>query len=728
MNFDYVTDVEKHIARLSSKEQMLGKGLNIPFNPTNSGSRKIMNITHQEHALVLSRGELSYIGTGYENEFGDRSSSIITADRDYQVVAKISKFSFAPNHDYYLILADSYTNTLHVIHRVSYEYKTEIYGFLINNSILDSVSNPGSIIHKDTLLVKSTGFDEFDNKTNGANLNVMYESTDNNMEDSVIISDVCSQKMAAPLFHKIRKIINENDIPLNLYGNSDFYKVLPNVGEQIKDGILCAFRREDKDDAIYTQSVVRLQQNMMSDEKITLSGTVIDLDIYCNNVPNIGSNIYNTQFNFYFNERQRMNTEIVKIVSPYVSQNYELSYELEKLYFRCKEELSGVEFIDKRRFSNIILDVFVMDDRALGVGDKVADRYGGKGVVSKIVPQKLMPQLPNGQYADMIKNSSTMNNRENPGQLFELSINYISMCILDYIRDHHLDAEAAMEYILRFYHIISPEEETDMREYISTLPQEDFIFFVGTILDHDCIHVSTEPISDEMNIDLIGALYEEFSWIKPKHIKVPVKDSNGNFRFINSRKEVIIAKQYILRLKQLSEEKFSATSLSSTNIKNENAKSKASKSYKEPYSNAPIRFGHMETGDFMHMGSDIVIVNLMMYSLSPHGRRLVEEMYVGDPYDIDIKLNSKARNRSVEQLNAKLKTMGYRMIFNKIPRTTKPLISVPLITFEDDPNRELVVFHEDDNYDYNHYYNMVDQTKNVLRNSLININLVHFSS
>lgn len=751
-NFNYLNDVRENVARLSSKEQMLGKGLNIPFNATNSGSRKIMDIVHQSHALVLSRGEVPYVGTGYENGFGDYSSSILTLPEcmdsslkseihngyadvtgnsplracPYQVIAKIPKFSEAPNHHYYLILANVYQNELHIIERVAHKYITEIYGYLLNNTVLDSLSTPGTIIEPNVVLRRSTGFDQYGNKTNGANLNVVYMSNDNNMEDSVIISDACSEKMKAPLLRKVKKVINENDIPLNFYGNDNMYKAFPDIGEDIKDGILAAFRREDKENAIYTQSVARLQQIMMSDDKIKLKGKVIDINIYCNNPQNLASNICNSQFNKYFLDKKRMCTDIVKIVSPFVAQGYTLSYELQKFFALCKDELAGKEFIDKRKFSNLTIEFLIMEERNLEVGDKVADRYGGKGVVSKVVPQALMPMLPNGMYADMIKNSHGMYGRENPGQIFELSTNYVSMCILDRIRALKLDADEALNMILRFLHIISPLEETKLREYTSKLKQDDFVYFVGTILEETCINVSSEPISDTMSIDKIGELYEEFPWITQVKLRVPIKGSNGQYRYIETRRPMIMGKQYTLRLKQVAEEKFSATSLSSTNIKNENAKSKDSKNYKEMYSNTPIRFGPMETGDMEHMGSDIVIFNMMMYSLSPIGRRAVEEMYTGDPYNVDIKLNTKAKNRSAEQLNARLKTMGYRMVFKKKKKIVKPAMSIPVLEFTDPPEgREVIRFMGPD-YDMEHWYKTQEETENILKNSPITISVLSF--
>ena len=60
----YVEQIQQSVKLLSSKEQMLGKGLNIPNNATNSGSRKIMNGTHQSHSLVVSNGEIPYVSTG----------------------------------------------------------------------------------------------------------------------------------------------------------------------------------------------------------------------------------------------------------------------------------------------------------------------------------------------------------------------------------------------------------------------------------------------------------------------------------------------------------------------------------------------------------------------------------------------------------------------------------------------------------------------------------------
>ena len=96
-------------------------------------ARKLMFSVHSDHVFPLISGEKAIVETGYEIRFGDYSSSITRADSDYQVVAKISKYSFAPNHHYWLILRDTKANRLDVVERISYHHITESYGYLYNN-------------------------------------------------------------------------------------------------------------------------------------------------------------------------------------------------------------------------------------------------------------------------------------------------------------------------------------------------------------------------------------------------------------------------------------------------------------------------------------------------------------------------------------------------------------------------------------------------------------------
>ena len=96
----------------------------------------------------------------------------------------------------------------------------------------------------------------------------------------------------------------------------------------------------------------------------------------------------------------------------------------------------------------------------------------------------------------------------------------------------------------------------------------------------------------------------------------------------------------------------------------------------------------MESGDLAHLGVENVIINLMLHSTSPHGRRLAEELLTGDPFDIDIKLDDMSKNRSVEILNAYFLTMGLELDFRKIPKKKKKALLQKIMHYTQSPDND----------------------------------------
>jgi hypothetical protein len=92
----------------------------------------------------------------------------------------------------------------------------------------------------------------------------------------------------------------------------------------------------------------------------------------------------------------------------------------------------------------------------------------------------------------------------------------------------------------------------------------------------------------------------------------------------------------------------------------------------------------MESNNMAHLGVDVLISNMMIHSLSPQGRRLVEQMYTCDPFDIDIRLDSESKNRSAEIVNTYLKTVGRKLVFEKRPKKIDKIVISPL-SFDHEP-------------------------------------------
>lgn len=667
-------DIDKHINAASEKynnhmEKMLGVGLNMPFECTNSASRKNMYSSQYQQRVCLEYPEIPYLSTGYENLFGQRSSSFIQTDRNWQVLGKIEKFSNVPGHHYFLFVMDQ-DNNLDVIERISYCHNTESYGFLYNNDYLDSIE-VGSVIPQNKTIKKSKSFDNSDNYMSGKNLRVAYIADANTTEDAIEISQSGAIALSRPELKKITILINDNDIPLNMYGDDNIYKIMPDIGEEIKNGIICGTRTERNDEIFFTQSAEMLKVPMINDTTFKTKGRVIDISVYCNrDIATSTNGIYEGQLAYYDRDYKRFCGEVVELLRDVIDNSiYKKSHKLSKLYTTCENVINGKQYFKDNVFSNIIVELTVYNKAPLKKGDKVTSRYGGKGVISKVIPDNEMPRVSGtDDVIDLIWNQATCVNRLNPGQLFELSLNFIANRIANYLLIFGESVDICVDVIYKFFSLLSDDWARYFMEQLEGgCNDEEIAFMLGDLLtEHgDGLYMSLEPISESITLDTLMEIYKEFPYIAPVFMDVPIKGSRGQTRFVQSKKPSIIAKQYIYRMKQNAEEKHSATSMSATNVRCLNSKSKAAKMFIRVHSNTPIRFGEMENSIFMLMGAEVQIRNLMIYSTSPQARRDVKQML--ESYEFNVQLSEDGKSRSAEMLNAIIKAMGIKFDFRKIP-------------------------------------------------------------
>ena len=68
------------------------------------------------------------------------------------------------------------------------------------------------------------------------------------------------------------------------------------------------------------------------------------------------------------------------------------------------------------------IKIFVAEMRKVQVGDKLAGRYGNKGVVSRVLPVEDMPFMADGTPIDVILSPMGVPSRMNLGQLYEIHI------------------------------------------------------------------------------------------------------------------------------------------------------------------------------------------------------------------------------------------------------------------------------------------------------------------
>ncbi|MBQ8430918.1 MAG: DNA-directed RNA polymerase subunit beta [Clostridia bacterium] len=88
----------------------------------------------------------------------------------------------------------------------------------------------------------------------------------------------------------------------------------------------------------------------------------------------------------------------------------------------------GIEILSRKNKDeldagvNMMVKVYIAQKRILQLGDKLAGRYGNKGVVSCVLPESDMPFMANGQTVDIVLNPMGIPSRMNLGQLLEMHL------------------------------------------------------------------------------------------------------------------------------------------------------------------------------------------------------------------------------------------------------------------------------------------------------------------
>lgn len=691
---DFVEEINKRSDEIKIKEQVLGKSLYQPFTDTNSGVRKTMAGTQLEHSMPLIDGEVAACVTGYENRYGDRSSAVIVADADLDVIDKISKFSDAPNHHYYLLLYDREKNMLTMQERKPYEYTNQTYGYMYDNKVLDSL-DIGYVVPKGQVIRKSQSTDEYMNREDGTNLDTIFMACEITKEDGMWISKSARKKLGTRLFKKIVVPFNNNDIFLNTMGTREQYKSFPMIGEKVQNGVLCAVRREQSNTALFTQSVDQLMRAMMSDDVYSTieDGTVVDIDIKCNNPDILKDKHTSVEVLYYYNDKVRFMKEFCRAVesaqSAYTSAS--LDYHLEKMYVDFKRELQGVQFVNNKGnvskvFDGTYIEFMIIHESYPNVGDKITNRFGGKGVIARISPDDEMPATADtGEHVELVMNSFSSVNRENPGAPHEVSLTHISRTLVDFIKMNVLTTAESLQMIIVFLSYVSVDMAAEMAEYINTLSDEEKDMFLQGVMDDGFIYMSNKPMSESMTQDKLAQIYEEFNYVHQRQMLITMRDSRGNKRKVIANRCVVFGKMYMYRLKQYAEEKFTVTNLSSTNLRGENCRNKANKNGRALHPSTPVQIGYMEADDLGHMGFETVVEMLMIHSVSPQGRQLAAKLYTEDPYDINVELDSSSKNRSAEEVSVYLKAIGYRLVFKKHKKKKIPMFTRPMFTISKTP-------------------------------------------
>lgn len=647
-------EILDRMEELENKDDMLCIGL-ATMTAYASSARSTMLTQHLIQAEVPDYPEIPAVSTGYEKLFGKYSVSYKKTDSKLKVIDKITKFD---GYVYTLIVYNQKEKMYDIIQRNEVRNLDESYGYTINNTEIDSYKI-NDTIDKNTVLYRSPCTDDYGNFMYGLNANVAYVISQDTIEDAAVVSESMAKKMSVTKVKSCMVPINDNDILLNLYGNSNEYKAFPNVGEKTNKSIICGTRRKNKSYDILNLKNNNLRKTIPGDDIYQFYGNykVVDINIWSNktidDIPDLPA--YD-QLRVNFVKITNYYREIYDKLDKIISSGDKYSIELSRLYAKARDfldpECKYME--DDKMFSNILMEFVVARTEPLHVGCKISGRYGNKSVISKILPDNQMGISSDGRSIDVKMDALGVLGRLNSGQCIEQELNWLANICKDNISKIN-DIDKQIDYLLEFIKNVSEDEYVELNEYIIGLDSDEKKVFIQDILD-DRIYIMQKPF-DSITGD---QLYNLYQLMNPTKTDIYYKDIDGIKR--KSIRPLIIAEEYILRLKQEPITKFSARSKSLINPRTfMPIKSMKAKKNKSIYPDQCNRIGEQELAILL-LTNDTETLDYFYRSQSSSiaGRRstsLFEDDYIeGHTSDI-----TDERSRIVDMLNSYMKTKGYKL-------------------------------------------------------------------
>jgi len=682
--YNLIYELQKKSEALKGKKKLalVGQG---DFNGGNNVMRGTMNIKHHVQHLTIDNPEFPFLYDGKENLVGEHSSFHYRTDKPYQVVGICKKYNELMHGKCYMALYflhckddDSYT----VIERKEVENLTENFGFTYKNDYLDA-AEVGDFIPAGTTLSSSTSYDENGNVSIGVNGRILYAVHPAVQDDAIIVSRSFANRMVTNNVTSKTIPINENTLLLNLYGDDRDYRGLPNIGDVITDGIICATRSVKETRMFSDLRDVSLRQINLSDQVFYGSGEVVDINVYCNN-PNIKVNKVNRQIMQYYNDAKWFYSNVYRVCKEIVrSGSKNIDSEIHRWMRTAMNYLDtqALWAFNDNTFSNLMVEILMRKKEPIKTGRKIVGRHGNKTVVCSIWPDEEMPYLtteitrdadnvahPKGvvERVDLITNPLAIINRTIPMVMDEGSTTFI----LDRTRKEAatLDTqEEQKELLFDVLSILNPKQGKEVEDLYETLSDREKKKFIedcisvdrdGRLITNNGMYLRWEAFNDEFILrDQIIKVYEKYGDIlQPYHIFVP-KPKWGRDIYIG---QDYVGYQYIMMLKQSGEKGFSVRSAGAISDESLPEKSHDNKIGKLWHSEKPIRFGEYETPNFLIITNpeDFALVTAL-YRSSIDGRRFMYEAILSE--DGKYNIPDSFTSRSAEILQVYLKALGVRM-------------------------------------------------------------------
>jgi hypothetical protein len=548
----------------------------VPFLEHDDQTRLQMAASQMRQAILLRKPEKPLIQSGCENLYTKYTNFLETAKKDGIVI-------YHDDDEGFIIV--KYDDG--EIELIQTGYK-KIY--TDNMDMMETNFKEGERFRKNDILVESL-FTKDHNISIGRNLLTgigIYHGY--NYEDGIVISERLVEERVLSSIHyrDLSFFVPSNKILSNLnsyktlpeeydeYGERArtlVYKPLPESGEWIDVGSPYAVLKKVQQGNDFG-TLFEEDESLISPKKMC----ILECNVYVNDYPtkNIPESFREWLENKIISQKIK-EKKIGKILGQYLPKSEYNKFAKSNLNNYLSE---GKYKIKGEKFDGIFVHLTGYYIRKIEVGDKIGNRHGNKGVISKIVKTEDMPKLPDGRSLDIIINPLGIISRMNIGQLFEL---HLAMSLVDLKNNMKTMLKKNYELLQMIEKLESEDDKIKyqklQKDILSQSSIKKYLLKYIKIIDntrngwyYDQFKTQLKTIIiDEKFIDDLSIIQPPFESTTLKQCKKALSYTNTCFKYpvydpivkdtyVN---EVAIGYLYFFRMIHIAEDKLSARGIGS---------------------------------------------------------------------------------------------------------------------------------------------------------------------
>lgn len=589
------------------------------YAPTVSGARQQMlggNLTQNN---VIHKPGRKRHRSGLENEFS-KGCWFLEFEEDSIVIERIPRFTsrqYGDNFDLnpldIVIFERAEDNKLDYLALPKYHSMHQQYGFSYTyDEDVSTRIQKGQRIKAGTKVARSPGVTEDGDWMAGRPLNVAVVTHAAGIEDGILVRESAADWLRARGIERRKGSCGRKYYPCNLYGKKGEFKVFPDIGEVVDtNGLLFATRPFNE-----TLDPIYMMENRLKSPIYNVDRTIFCQPQARSETTNIEPRLAKViDIKVMHNDHAKSN------VPPFMTEQLRKYWEADRKFYlkiikTClgREGVRGWENLEHRltpRLNTLVQhgigiagDLLIEEglwstkDRKdldlpktyrgepldeweweivfeylspIGVGPKLTDLSGGKGVITRVMKDEDMFRDEFGNIADIAFIPTSTVNRMNPGRTHEQLIGAAGRDVIRNIRadfglDKHLEYEydfvrdvvaktpikkckEIFEYLFGIYEIICPNILAQKQEMLDDPDHWWLDHLAEVVLD------GNEPyglfIQNEIgSIDDYGAMVHNLLGSKyaPDIGPVTYRDLGGKMR--TTKKPVLIGPMYMLALEK----------------------------------------------------------------------------------------------------------------------------------------------------------------------------------